>query len=78
MTPAKIFSCEFCKAFQNTCIIEYLPPTGASESVRYWVHTFLVEVRLEEEEEEECKNYLKITPECFDKLFILMKDDITK
>ena len=77
MTPAKIFSCEFCKAFQNTCIIEYLP-TGASESVRYWVHTFLVEVRLEEEEEEECKNYLKITPECFDKLFILMKDDITK
>ena len=51
---------------------------GASESVRYWVHTFLVEVRLEEEEEEECQNYLKITPECFDKLFILMNDDITK
>ena len=50
---------------------------GASESVRYWVHTFLVEVRLEEEEEE-CQNYLKITPECFDKLFILMNDDITK
>ena len=29
------------------------------------------------EEEEEYKNYLRITPECFDELFVLAKDDIT-
>ena len=32
----------------------------------------------EEEEEEEYKIYLKITPECFNELFVLVKDDITK
>ena len=30
------------------------------------------------EEEEEYKNYLRITPVCFDELFVLVKDDITK
>ena len=29
------------------------------------------------EEEEEFQNYLRITPECFDKLFVLVRD-ITK
>ena len=38
--------------------------------------TLLSELRLEEEEE--YKNYLKMTPGCFDKLFELMKEDITK
>ena len=37
----------------------------------------LSEVRLEEEEEE-YKNYLRVTPECFDELFLLAKDNITK
>ena len=36
---------------------------------------FLFEVCLEEEEE--YKNYLRITPKCFDELFVLAKDDIT-
>ena len=30
------------------------------------------------EEKEEYENYLRITPECFDKLFVLVKDNITK
>ena len=33
---------------------------------------------LKEEEEEVYKIYLKITPECFNELFVLVKDDITK
>ena len=37
---------------------------------------FLSEVHLEEEEE--YKNDLRITPECFDKLFGVVKDNITK
>ena len=36
---------------------------------------FLFEVCLEEGEEYE--NYLRITPKCFDELFVLAKDDIT-
>ena len=36
---------------------------------------FLFEVCLEEEEE--YKNYLRITPECFDELFVLAKDITT-
>ena len=30
------------------------------------------------EEKEEYKNYLSKTPECFDELFVLVKDNITK
>ena len=74
MTPAKVFSCEFCEVFKNIYFIEYLGTT-ASELGRYYVHIFLFEVRLEEEEH---KNYLRITPECFDKLFVLAKNVITK
>ena len=46
MTPAKMFSHEFCQVLENT----YLR-TAASESVRYEVHIFLYECRLEEEKE---------------------------
>ena len=49
---------------------------AASELVRYYVHIFLFEVHLEEEEE--YKNYLRITPVRFDKLFVLVKDNIAK
>ena len=66
---------EFCKAFKNTYFVEYLQ-TAASDSVRFKVYILLSKVHLEEEEE--YKNYLRITPECFDKLFVLVKDDITK
>ena len=48
----------------------------ASESVMYWVCMFPSEVHLEEEEE--YKNYLRINSECVEKLFALVKDDITK
>ena len=75
MTPAKAFSCEFCEVFKNTYFVEYLQMAG-SELVRYYVHIFLFEVHLEEEEE--YKNYLRITPVCFDKLFVLVKDNIAK
>ena len=73
MTPAKVFSCEFCDVFKNTYFVEYLR-TAASESGRYKVYIFLSEVRLKEEGEYE--NYLRITRECFDKLFGLL--NITK
>ena len=36
----------------------------------------MFEVRLEEEEE--CKNYLRITSEYLDELFELLKDDVRK
>ena len=36
----------------------------------------LSEVRLEEDQE--CKNYLRITPEYLDELFVRIKDDIAK
>ena len=75
VTLTKMFSCEFCDAFKNTYFVGYLR-TIASESVRYYVYIFLSEVCLEEEEE--YRNYLRITPECFDALFALVKDDITK
>ena len=75
MTPAKAFSCEFCEVFKNTYFVEYLQ-MAASELVRYYVHIFLFEVHLEEEEE--YKNYLRITPESFNKLFVPVKHDITK
>ena len=68
-------SCEFYKVFMNTHFVESLR-TAASESVRYQVYILLAEVCLVEEEG--YKNYLRITPECFDKLFVLMKGDVTK
>ena len=40
------------------------------------MYIFLSEVCLQEEEE--YNNYLRITPECFDELFVLVKGDITK
>ena len=42
------------------------------------MYIFLSEVRFEEEEEEEkYKNYLRMTPECFEELFALLNDDVT-
>ena len=58
--------------FKSTYFVERLQ-TPASELVRYYS---LSEVCLEEEEE--YKNYLRMIPECFDDLFVLVKDDITK
>ena len=49
---------------------------AASELVKYLVYIFLSEVCLDEKEE--YKNYLRITSECFGKLFVLVKDYITK
>ena len=46
VTPAKVFSHEFCEVFKNT----YLR-TDASESVRYEVYILLSESLLEEEKE---------------------------
>ena len=66
---------EFCVLFTNTYFVEYLRMV-TSESVMYSVYIFLSEVRLEEEEE--YKNYLRIASQCFDKLFVLVKGDITK
>ena len=63
----------FCKIWEVSKSIyfaEYLQ-TDASESVGCWVNTLLLELRLEEEEEN--KNYLCITPECFDELLNLRK-----
>ena len=39
-------------------------------------YIYLSEVCLEEKEEH--KNYLRIPPECFNELYVLVKDDITK
>ena len=41
------------------------------------MYIFLSEVRFEEEEEEKYKNYLRMTPECFEELFALLNDDVT-
>ena len=41
------------------------------------MYVFLSEICLEEEEEE-YKNYFRINLECFDNLFVLAKDIITK
>ena len=62
------------RSFKKQLFLEYLR-TAASESVWYLVYTLLSDVHLEEKEE--YKNYLRITPECFNKLFVLVKD-ITK
>ena len=37
---------------------------------------YILHAEVHLEEEEEYKNYLRITPECFDELFVLMKDKI--
>ena len=70
-----MFFREFREVFKNTYFAEYVR-TVASESKRYYVYIFLFEVRLEEWEE--YKNYLRITSEYFDELFVLAKDDIVK
>ena len=73
-----MFFHEFCKVFKNTYFAEYMR-TVASESKRYQVYMFLSEVRLEEENQyKECKNYLRITSEYFDELFVYAKDHIMK
>ena len=71
MTLAKVFSSEFYEVFDTTYFVEYLQ-TAASELVSYQAHILLSEVRLEEEEYIRVyKNYLRMTPEFFDKLFVL-------
>ena len=57
--------CEIWEVSKSIYFAGYLQ-TDASESVGCWVNTLLFELRLEEEEEN--KNYLCITPECFDEL----------
>ena len=64
-----------CKVFKNTYFVEYLQ-TAASKPVIYQVYILFSEVR--SKEEEEYKNYLRITSECFDELFVFVKDDTTK
>ena len=49
---------------------------AASKLVSNYLPIFFSDVCLEEEKE--YKNYLMMTPECFDKLFVLLKDDIRK
>ena len=72
MTLAKVFSSEFYEVFDTTHFVEYLQ-TAASELVSYQAHILLSEVRLEEEEYIRVyKNYLRMTPEFFDKLFVLL------
>ena len=70
-----MFFCEFCEVFRNAYFVACLR-RAASEPVRCYVYILLSEVRLEEEKE--YKNYLRITPEYFDELFVLMKDGMTK
>ena len=67
MSPRKVFYCEFCEIFKNIYFVEYLRMT-VSQLVRYEVYIFLPKVRLEEEEE------YKKTPECFDELFVVVKN----
>ena len=61
--------------FMNIYVVEHLL-IAACELVKYRKYIFLLEVSLEEEEEN--KNNLRITPECFDEICVLAKDDITK
>ena len=75
LRPATLFCNEFCEVFKNTYFVEYLR-TAASESVRYKVYILLSEACLAEEGE--YKNYLRIIPECFNQLFVILKDNITK
>ena len=63
-----------CEVFENTYFVEYLEI--AFESVRYLVHIFISKVHSEEKEEYE--NYLRITTECFDELFVLVKNNFTR
>ena len=67
-----MFSSEFYEVFDTTYFVEYLQ-TAASELVSYQAHILLSEVRLEEEEYIRVyKNYLRMTPEFFNKLFVLL------
>ena len=69
MTPAKIISHECCEVLKNT----YLR-TAAFESVRYQVYILLSKCYLEEGK----KYSIDVTPECFDKSFVLVNENITK
>ena len=67
-----MFSSEFYEVFDTTYFVEYLQ-AAASELVSYQAHILLSEVRLEEEEYIRVyENYLRMTPEFFDKLFVLL------
>ena len=67
-----MFSSEFYEVFDTTYFVEYLQ-AAASELVSHQAHILLSEVRLEEEEYIRVyKNYLRMTPEFFDKLFVLL------
>ena len=64
-----MFSHEICKVLKNT----YLR-TAAAESVKYQVYILLSEWCFEEEKEYKIED----NPECFDKLLVLVNDNITK
>ena len=70
---SKSVSCKLCYVFKYTYFVEYLL-TVASEEFRYQVYILLSEVHLEEEEE--YKNILRVTPECFVEIFVFAKDKI--
>ena len=70
---SKSVSCKLCYVFKHTYFVEYLL-TVASEEFRYQVYILLSEVHLEEEEE--YKNILRVTPECFVEIFVFAKDKI--
>ena len=76
---AVIQRCSVNKVFENLCKIQRKIPVLDYQYfvLSYQVYIFLSEARLEKGEVEH-KNYLRITPECFDDLILLMKDDITK
>ena len=59
----------------NIYVVEHLL-IAACELVKYRKYIFLLEVSLEEEEEH--KNNLRITPECFDEICVFVKHDIKK
>ena len=68
-----VFFCEFCEVLRASIL--------KSVSGCFWISQVLGVIFLSEahlEEQELYKNYLSLTPECFNELFELGKDDITK
>ena len=71
-----MFSMILKKNISHVLLTDQTLQTVTPESVRYQVYIFPSEVRLQEKED--YQNYSRITPECFDKIFVLLKDDVTQ
>ena len=72
-----MFSCEFCEVFKNIYFVEYLR-TAATELGIRCKYSYLALWSPFRGVERVYKIYLKMISECFDELYVLVKNNITK